>query len=463
MYLKSFTLRNIKCFEEVRLDFPAPSEGNFAGWNVLLGTNATGKTTLLQAMAVALIGASPGMRLVAPGSWVRLGADYGELDVEFLSGDRDAAVGAPRGTPYHASFAITGNKPTKPLEGNEYTSATIVLLRGRNDEAAYRGLLKGPYATDKEGWLACGYGSFRRFFGGTDNDLMYEPRVGRVASLFKESVALFRNMQWLPGLYSRSQNKHARTCEQDENEYQTILSLLNELLPPSVKICDVDTERVYFEAPGASRVDLAELSDGYRSFLALVMDLLRQIAEAFSSVASLVKTGPDGKPYVLADGVVLIDEGDLHLHPSWQRQIGPKLRAVFPRIQFIVSSHSPFIAQEATPNGLFVLRNSDDEKPVRCIQPLPRVDGWTVDEILKSPLFGLTNTRSIETEKLLNEHASLRGKQKFGGLSAEDKARLEVIEGALAEQMTSPAEDDRRKVDAKIKEAAAKLRKVAGA
>ena len=462
MYLASFSVQDIKCFGEIRLDFPSVGDGSYAGWNVILGTNATGKTTLLQAMAVALIGAAPAMRLVSPESWVRLGARYGTLKAEFLRGERDSAMGSPRVKSYQPEFAIIG-KDSIELDGRDYTSPEIVLL-GSKDDKSHRGLLKGPYAADKPGWMVCGYGSFRRFKGGAEDELTYETgRVGRVASLFRESVALKRNLEWLPRIYARSLDIHAADQPKAKNEYETIFKLINTLLPPAVRLAKVDTDHVYFEAPGASSVELLDLSDGYRSFLALVMDLLRQTADVFGAVAPLVSEDDDGCPSVGVDGIVLIDEADLRLHPSWQREIGPSLRRVFPRLQFIVSSHSPFIAQEATPNGLFVLRAASAETPVQCIKPLPRVDGWTADEILKSPLFGLTTTRSIETERLLEEHAELRGKEKFGGLSADEKKRLEVIEKALAEQMTSPAELHRREVDEKIKQAADKARRASGA
>jgi hypothetical protein len=206
-------------------------------------------------------------------------------------------------------------------------------------------------------------------------------------------------------------------------------------------------------------VKLLDLSDGYRSFLSLVLELLRQVSEAFGGIGPLIfQYEENGQLCVQIESVVFIDEADLRLHPSWQREIGPRLRAVFPLTQFIVSSHSPFIAQEATPNGLFVLQTSNDDAGVRCVRPLPRVDGWTVDEILQSPLFGLTSTRSTATERLLKEHAELRGIEKSGKPSMTQRKRLAVIEELLAEQMTSPAERQRRALEAKIRDAAAKAR-----
>ncbi len=459
MYLTKFKATNIKCFDDVELTFPANVDGSRAGWNVLLGTNATGKTTLLQAITVGLIGETAGMRLISPASWVRRGARHGTFEVKFLRGEADTAIGQPRGGEYRATFIVTGNESIE-LDGRDYTSPQIALRD--TDDKALSGLLKGPYATDKSGWLVCGFGSFRRFTGGSDHELAYDTgRVGRVASLFKESVALERSVNFLPTLYARAQNqKLTKKKKKDaDNEYALVGGIINQLLPEGVEFSHADMERAYFRAPGASSVDLLDLSDGYRSFLSLVLELLRQISEAMGGVTTFaVKDAKEQKWRVNVEAIVLIDEADLRLHPSWQREFGPRLRAVFPKTQFIVSSHSPFIAQEATPHGLFVLQSPTAHAGVRCVKPIPRVAGWTVDEILQSPLFGLESTRSTETEQLLNEHAALRGTEKFGTPTKKQRERLEFIEKALAEQMTSPAEQHRRELDSRIRDAAAKLR-----
>lgn len=459
MYLARFTARHIKCFEAVDLVFPAAAPDSHAGWHVILGANATGKTTLLQAIATSLIGPSPAMRLVSPTNWVRRGENHGTLEAEFLRGPLDIAEGAPRTGPYHASFAVVGTEPAT-IADIEYTAPQIVLQGSPNDKA-YRGLLKGPYAANKAGWLVCGYGAFRRLTGGAENDLTYEPgRVGRVASLFHESVALKRDLDWLPRLYAQSLDQHTADSAAAQVEYRVVRDLLDQLMPASVRIADVDTQKVYFSAPGAPRVELLELSDGYRSFLALVMDLLRQIADVFGSVATLVRKSADGQLSVLANGVVLIDEVDLHLHPTWQREIGPRLQQVFPQLQFIVTSHSPFIAQAASRDGLFVVRASEHNAPVQIIQPAPLVSGWTAEQILLSPLFGLTDTRDPSTEALLQEHGLLRGKAKFDHLSAAEQDRMTVLERYLAERLTAPGELTNHEIDAAAKLAADKIRRM---
>ena len=77
----------------------------------------------------------------------------------------------------------------------------------------------------------------------------------------------------------------------------------------------------------------SELSDGYHVFIALVADIARR------AVMLNQFDGADASAQV--EGVVLIDELDLHLHPRWQRVALPRLRKVFPQLQFVVTTHSP--------------------------------------------------------------------------------------------------------------------------
>src|SRR5690606_31684293 len=99
-------------------------------------------------------------------------------------------------------------------------------------------------------------------------------------------------------------------------------------------------------------LDLTQVSDGERSLLAMMIDLCRR----------LVLANPELDDPLQGAGVVLIDEIELHLHPQWQREIVEKLRRTFPRIQFILTTHSPFVVQTLRPGELRLLgENLDDE------------------------------------------------------------------------------------------------------
>ena len=83
----------------------------------------------------------------------------------------------------------------------------------------------------------------------------------------------------------------------------------------------------------------SELSDGYHVFIALVADIARR-------AVMLNQFDGAGAP-ARVEGVVLIDELDLHLHPSWQRVALPRLREAFPRLQLVVTTHSPQVLSSA--------------------------------------------------------------------------------------------------------------------
>ena len=102
------------------------------------------------------------------------------------------------------------------------------------------------------------------------------------------------------------------------------------------------------------KLKIEQLSDGYRTTLAMVMDIASRMAEANPYMDDPLQT----------EGVILIDEVDLHLHPEWQRNFLPKLIDTFPQVQFIVTTHSPFIIQSVKTGKLVDLDRVDpDDSP----------------------------------------------------------------------------------------------------
>ena len=438
MYLKKLTVKQLKCFDSLEIDFPGEN-GDYSGWIVLLGGNGVGKSTLLQAMALALLGDVATQQLLAPRGYVRQGADHALVEAEIVKGKADTAEGQPRKIPYMPRLAITGESEVV-LRGQPFTAPQVVLL---NEKQERNGLLRGPYDAKKSGWFSCGYGPFRRLSGGAEeSELTYSTgRDARMASLFRESVALTRWERWLTSLYSRALDPSLADRERYVIDLAVAQDLVNQLLAGPVKLNTITSKEVLFNGPGGAIVTVPQLSDGYRSFLALVFDILRHLQESVQGLANVVTINNYIGPLsVNVEGVVLIDEADAHLHPLWQRQLGRRLRDVFPKVQFIVTSHSPFIAQTASDRGLFVLRQSDDGGPVRLSQPEPSVKGWRVEQILLSPLFGLAETRDEETEKLLASYHALAAKKRWEALSPAEQQELTALEDQLGERLTGPGD-----------------------
>lgn len=159
------------------------------------------------------------------------------------------------------------------------------------------------------------------------------------------------------------------------------------------------------------RVD--QLSDGEKCLIALVADLARRLAIA----------NPPLKDPLEGEGIVLIDEVDLHLHPGWQRMVLPKLTATFPNCQFIVSTHSPQILGEVDASQIRIL-TQDDNNDIHCSIP-QQAKGLTSNEILDELMSipdGLeTLSRNIGVEKQLDTLFRLIDDEQF------EQAKTEIF------------------------------------
>lgn len=133
------------------------------------------------------------------------------------------------------------------------------------------------------------------------------------------------------------------------------------------------------------RLTVNQLSDGEKCLMAMVGDLARRMAIA----------NPQRKDPLVGEGIVMIDEIDLHLHPKWQRLVVPRLTEVFPNCQFLISTHSPHVITHVQPANLFLLNMTDDGK-LEAIRPIESY-GKTVDRVLED-LMGLQTTRPNRVE-----------------------------------------------------------------
>ena len=138
---------------------------------------------------------------------------------------------------------------------------------------------------------------------------------------------------------------------------------------------------------GNISINVSQMSDGEKCTMALLGDLARRL-----SLANPTLENP-----LLGEGIVLIDEIELHMHPSWQRKILGVLKKTFPNIQFIVTTHSPVILSEANEDyNVFFMKREDDEIEVKQVQ---QMNGYDTNAVLEQ--FMGTHSVNLETEKLI--------------------------------------------------------------
>jgi hypothetical protein len=159
---------------------------------------------------------------------------------------------------------------------------------------------------------------------------------------------------------------------------------------PKVRYCEKDNDNHAYEY-----ITLNDLAAGYRSILTMIGDMVMRLSEV------------EGKDIDDLKGIVLIDEIDAHLHPKYQYELPKLLSDVFPKVQFIVTTHSPIpilgLPENNKPVVLTVERNSetgitidrkDDDFDIRQLNP---------EALLTSPIFNFQTlfARGAKTETII--------------------------------------------------------------
>lgn len=418
MYIQRVVLENLKGFRSLDFSFQRP-DGRLAGWTVLTGDNGSGKTALLKAIALALVGPDVG-RALQPSlrGWIREGRETAEVAVQIRVQDEDKFTTGRR---YSDSF-------WSELELQKNGGPEVSMKRGSKRSGSKRGALNGPWADNTAGWFAAGYGPFRRLYGASPEAqrLMSGPsRVARFATMFKEDATLLECEIWLRDLSHKSLEQRPR----EKRVLGQITSLLNDdFLRNDLRVERVDSDGLWLRDAAGTILSLSDMSEGYRAALALMIDMLRHMDQVYGD-QPLVEH-KDGTAIVPHPGVVLIDEIDAHLHPAWQREIGFWLKKRFPNIQFIVTTHSALVCQAADENGIFHLPPpGSDELPFQ----LDDEEYWRIvrskaDDVYLSPAFGLTQTRSPEAVSARRGYARLKAKKRGVGLTPEEDKQIRLFE-----------------------------------
>ncbi|MGC9949577.1 MAG: ATP-binding protein [Bryobacteraceae bacterium] len=425
MFLRQALIRNIRSIS--RLQWQPAEEG--PGWHVILGDNGSGKSSFLRSLALALLG--PREALAARqdwNTWLRTGKDSGSVRITLV---RDAE---------YDSFSGAGGT-------RRATALSVAVKLDRDDEAGQDvELSKLPWPTKVQperhvwgtgaGWFSAAFGPFRRFSGGdkeAERSFLSNPKLGAHISVFGENVALTEGLYWL-----RELNYKKLEHSPEGGLLQRLKQFINQegFLPYSIKLKDVSSEGVTFEDANGFPVPVEELSDGYRSLLSMTFELIRQLRRHFDEGRIF-----DSKnSRVIVPGIVMVDEIDAHLHPTWQRKVGFWLTNHFPNFQFIVTTHSPLICQASAKGSIFLLPRPGTEEEGRMLEgsDYDRLVYGDILDAYSTEAFGAGVTRSREAQLMQERLAALNVKELNKGLSAGERAEQNRLRGAFPTSTGAP-------------------------
>lgn len=230
-------------------------------------------------------------------------------------------------------------------------------------------------------------------------------------------VGLTGNKNWFVNRYLYSAHKGALNSTQLQN-FETARQCF-ELLDENFLFDGVEpsSNEIMIKTPGG-RIYYEYLSSGFKSCLSIMFSIIREVEfrYAFEELAA--------KDF---DGIVLIDEIEVHLHPVWQSKITNILSKLFPNVQFVVTTHSPHVIQSADSNQIIALERHGENI---CQRELPATSygfkNWTLDEVL-TDVMGMEDTRSVEFVTLLNDFNKALDHENF----SKAKEIYEILDGSL--------------------------------
>ncbi|MGH9800281.1 MAG: AAA family ATPase, partial [Blastocatellia bacterium] len=344
MYVTSIKIKNLRCFEETELDFQYPGRKQkhppkLPNINLLLGNNGAGKTTVLKAIAMAVLAPIMPQSGFVPYWLVRQtnaknGAEkQAEITANLVLHSQDTGEKSDQQTSPRQMKAIIFRNG-----GHEVFASMQSHLRPKETPFWER-----MYQDQSPAFLVVGYGATRRveYPEKLDPSARRRSRVlryDRVAGLFESQISLIPLSVWLPQFQ-----------EKKLSLYKQVVQLVNSLLPEGASFTGEFANGEYlFEVEGLKTV-FSALSDGYQSYIGWVTDLFYHICMAAPAKAKLAEIC----------GIVMVDEIDLHLHPDWQRSVISKLSEALPNLQFIFSTHSPIVTGSLNRENIFVMETTE--------------------------------------------------------------------------------------------------------
>ncbi len=344
MYLKELAVEGVGGINSLVLKFDR-------SMNIVCGPNGIGKSTILDTIAHCF--SAGGTKVLRKNALAE--ASHVSAVIGLESGEQTV------------SYQVTKFRPQEDdnLYSSMHNHAREVILFGVNRTFTYVAL----QAVSRDA---------------VKNDHQYWSEL-------RSGVTLTDTKNWFVNRFLYSAHKNALTDAQLAN-LEAAKSCFS-LLDPEFEFDGVEasSNEIMIQTPGG-RIYYEYLSSGFKSCLSIMFAIIKEVEFRFSDQMLEARN---------FNGIVLIDEIEIHLHPVWQSKIAKLLIELFPKAQFICTTHSPHVIQSADREQIIALERHKGKVRPRALPASPYgFKNWTLDEVLMD-VMGMEDTRSEEFNDLL--------------------------------------------------------------
>lgn len=412
-YLEEITLHNYRKFEDQTFQLDKQM-------NLLIGVNASGKTTVLEAVNVALGAYLAAYKTYVPSRFVR---NISERDVrrkmqQSVQKDVLISPGLEQYPCYVEAKLIIDNKSyiyKRILEKKDNRTKFLGSNPMQSQVVLWEEAMKAVDGSDKElVFPIVLYLSSARLWN-ENNNSEFNYDIPNRTDAYHRCLDPKRGMQ-MPFNYIRHLKEVAaqETPGMDFPAYTLIMNAINKSMEDELKPGERIEYALRFKGLALVENDgtwipFEGLSDGYRDVIKIVADIATRmcILNPYLTKETFTKT----------PGIVIIDELDLSLHPRWQRKIVNVLTSIFPRVQFICASHSPFLIQSLKDGQLISMKGEIEEE----------YSGQSIEDIAEN-IMGVENPQYSDEKQRMYELAEAY----FQNLNiVKDKKGLEELKKEL--------------------------------